>query len=611
MINSTDSAQQAKINGQTRTPATSSATEHYSSMQSASMIFTPAEDSLVFSAESKYSVSDDAPRAESRTFSLAIPDGWVNAKDVGSRAFVLVPEELADEGMESDIAILHGNVSVSEEVASGLQRSAVPPVQWALTYSSRSINMGGTIEMHEVNARNCRCAVMQVPVFEDDCFEFYIQPYSLTGRDYARVTFYEPGDITYEQARTFIDNLARTVEIDGPTTPEIMEHLDERLMEAKTADDAWDLAAAPVLSALSGFRQNVLDAGIAFCRADDPDADGEKTTTAGLCAMSQYLDLCARYVIRLAGLLEDWAERHTPTDDDKESLAESLAIMEEIFVLDPETFQQMPIDWDKLEEICKPSPKQQLLLDKINEIRAKLDLPLDIQNDENQEGAAEEQEIELAHEQDEDMDLIVFFLTFLSNGWFFFTGNNPPEDDSITWDGSQHSIANMTIDSSSLQEIQQFIQAADAGFDNAQDVANYLLAFLRELEKDKGLFIPRERIARGIQKALPKGPLTGITLANLCESSRGLIFKGGFTTYQVFFDTRLSRGIPKFFSLVARMLWDLRGFTRSLDGRPFDIMFLGTRSFDSDPYIGAVAEPVEGAEESPTVLHVTERPAID
>ncbi len=584
---------------------------YYAGKQDLTMIFTPAEDSPVFSAESKYSVSDDGPRAESRTFSLAIPNGWVNAEDVGGRAFVLVPEELADEGMDSDIAILHGEVPVPDEAASSLQQSAVPPVQWALTYGSRSSNMGGTIEMHEVNARNCRCAVVQMPVFEDDCFEFYLHPYSLTGRDYARVTFYDPGDITYEQARTFVDNLARTVQINGPTTPKIMERLDERLMEAKTAHDAWELAAVPVVSVLSSFRQNVLDAGIAFCRADDPSADGEKTVTAGLCAMSQYLDLCACYAIRLVGLLDDWAGCHAPTDEDKKSLAESLGIMERVFILDPGTFQQMPVDRDTLEEICKPSPKQQVLLDKINEVRAKLDLPASAQADAGQDEPAQEQEAEPAPAQGEGMDLVVFFLTFLSKGWFFFTGNNPPEDDSIAWDGTQHSIANMTIDSSSLQEIQQFIQAADAGFDDAQDVANYLLAFLRELEKDEGLRVPRERIARGIQKALPKGPLTGMTLANLCESSRGLIFKGGYATYQVFFDARLSRGIPQFFSLVARMLWDLRSFVRSLDGRPFDIMFLSTRSFDSDPYIGAVDEPVEGAEESPTVLHVTERPAID
>ena len=158
--------------------------------------------------------------------------------------------------------------------------------------------------------------------------------------------------------------------------------------------------------------------------------------------------------------------------------------------------------------------------------------------------------------------------------------------------------------------MRQAIQEIDAGFEDEQEVANYLTAFLNELEKDKGLRIPRKRVARGVQKALPKGPLTGMTLANLCESSRGLTFKGGFDKYQVFFDTRLSQGIPQFFNLVARLLWDLRGCLKSLDGQPFDIMFLATRSFDADPYLGTVNEPVEGAQECPMLMHVTDKPEI-
>ncbi len=228
-----------------------------------------------------------------------------------------------------------------------------------------------------------------------------------------------------------------------------------------------------------------------------------------------------------------------------------------------------------------------------------------------EEGApAEEREPTLVPARDTAMDLVVFMLTFLSRGWFFFDGDVLSDEEGIAWDGSRHTVTNLKIDFLSLQEMRQFIQEFDAGFEDESEVANYFIAFLNELEKDTELRIPRARIARGVKKALPKGPLTGITLANLCESSRGLIFRGGFDAYQVLFDTRLSRGIPRFFDLIARMLWDLRGCVKTLNGQPFDVMFLATRSLDADPYVGAVDEPVEGAQDCPVRLHVAERPDI-
>lgn len=87
--------------------------------------------------------------------------------------------------------------------------------------------------------------------------------------------------------------------------------------------------------------------------------------------------------------------------------------------------------------------------------------------------------------------------------------------------------------------------------------------------------------------------------------------EGGYDRYEVYFDTRLSRGIPQFFSLVARMLWDLRECMVALKGRPFDIVFLATRSFDADEYLGEVDKPVTGAQECPMLMHVTDKPEID
>lgn len=593
----------------------------YAQFEGLTMMFPPAEDAPVFNVASKYSVSKDAPRAQGDTFSLAIPDGWVSEQDASGRAFVLVPKEHAGEGMESNVAILYGKAPVADGYAQAMQQSGILPVQWATRYVARSFMPSFTTEMHEVEARNCRCAVVQVPV-EGDCSEFYIYPYSLVGQDYVRVTFYDPEDVTYEQARTFVDNLARTVEIDGPTVPTCLERLEERVAEAASLVEV-DKVISPALVSSTLFGQEVFDAALRFYQSKAGEDDGTLEGLAGafVCALDQCCDACVSLVNRVFTLLRAWIDLHPLQADELTYCGNMLGTLTRITAVSPRTFSDMqsnqPELYEEIVKLCKPTPKQQVLLDKINAFMKSLGLS-EIEDGDGERVApveepapAEGPKQELAPVQGEGMDLVVFLLTFLSRGWFFFGGDVFSGEDGITWDRSRHNVTNLKINLPGLQEMRQLIQEIDAGFEDEQEVGNCLIAFLNELEKDKALRVPRKRIARGVQKVLPKGPLTGMTLAALCESSRGLTFKGGFDTYQVFFDTRLSKGIPQFFNLIARMLWDMRACVSTLEGRPFDIMFLATRSFDADPYLGAVDEPVAGAQDCPMQMHVAERPQID
>lgn len=587
----------------------------YKKFEGSTMMFLLAEDAPVFDAASKYSVSADAPRAEGDIFSCAIPDGWTSEEETGGRAFVLVPGEHAGEGLESDIAILYGKAPVAEGYASNVQQYGMPPVLWAFCYAGRSYSANFTTEMHEVTAHNCRCAVVQVPTADESCFEFYVYPYSLIGQDYVRITFYEPGDITFEQARSFVDSLARTVEIDGPITPAFLERFEERAAEASSLKEI-DEVISPVLVALTALCQQAFDAALRFyvSRVGEEAVVNDGAARACICGFDQYCDACVPLVGRIVTLLDTWIGLH-PLDAGElgycsnmlGSLSASAAVRPDAFADIKRTYPEL---YGEIVPLCTPTPKQQVLLDRIDGLRASLGLPANESVADEQDGSTAPQESEPAPAQEESTDLVTFLLTFLSRGWFFFGGDVFSSDDGISWDGSQHNINDLKIDATSLREMRQAIQEIDAGFEDEQEVANYLTAFLNELEKDKGLRIPRKRVARGVQKALPKGPLTGMTLANLCESSRGLTFKGGFDKYQVFFDTRLSQGIPQFFNLVARLLWDLRGCLKSLDGQPFDIMFLATRSFDADPYLGTVNEPVEGAQECPMLMYVTDKPEI-
>lgn len=203
------------------------------------------------------------------------------------------------------------------------------------------------------------------------------------------------------------------------------------------------------------------------------------------------------------------------------------------------------------------------------------------------------------------MDYPTFMLTLLSGNWLFF------EDGEIAWDGSRHSITGLQVNGAQISDFMGFVNDSIDGFEDINEVVNYFVAFMGEIEKDEGLKVPRTAIAPGVRKALPEGDLTGITLANLAACGAAFSVRAtGKDEYAVIFDTRLAMGIPCFFSLVARLLWDLRGCTVSQNGKPFAVVFVGARNIDADQYLGSVAKPVDGAQENPGAMSVSSLPEV-
>ena len=81
--------------------------------------------------------------------------------------------------------------------------------------------------------------------------------------------------------------------------------------------------------------------------------------------------------------------------------------------------------------------------------------------------------------------------------------------------------------------------------------------------------------------------------------------------YVVLYDVRLGAGIPSFFTLIARLLWDLRQCLKSQSGVPFSVAFVGARSIDADECLGDVSNSVAGAQDNPGVMQVASCPEID
>ncbi len=202
-------------------------------------------------------------------------------------------------------------------------------------------------------------------------------------------------------------------------------------------------------------------------------------------------------------------------------------------------------------------------------------------------------------------DLPTLVMSMLSDDYLFFN------EGEIAWNGSEHYFAGIQVNATQMDELDSMVRSF--GYDDIRDFILYFEAFLSEVEKDKEICVPRAEIAPGIQEALPEGPLTGITFANLAACNRAIVLRKieDSDAYGVMYDVRLGQGIPCFFDLVARMIWDLRQCSRSLKGQPFDIGFASCRNLDANQYFGDVTESVAGAQENPIMMHVDCPPEIN
>lgn len=202
------------------------------------------------------------------------------------------------------------------------------------------------------------------------------------------------------------------------------------------------------------------------------------------------------------------------------------------------------------------------------------------------------------------MDFAAFFMTFLSDDWVFF------QEGEITWDGKRHAINGLQVNAAKVDGFMPFI-SENSDFDNIKEALDYFVAFLTNIETDEEFAIPRSSIAPGVAKGLPEGDLTPITFANLAACGSALIVREvGDDDYSVLFDRRLAQGIPCFFNLSARLIWDYRQLTRSGRGVPFKVGFLPTRSIDADACFDESVDVVPGAQDDILVMDVDCAPEI-
>ena len=212
--------------------------------------------------------------------------------------------------------------------------------------------------------------------------------------------------------------------------------------------------------------------------------------------------------------------------------------------------------------------------------------------------ATEESLIESNYECDAGIIDAMVAVSLIDKGYVFFL------DDEITWDGTHHGLAGVQVNVGGMDKAPKF--ASDC-----RSLVDGILDLMGVLEGDEGLRIPREVICRSLYGAIREGDLTGITLFNLIACGHAIrIFRDDESVYRVIYDNRLARGIPSFYDLVERMVWDMRDYN-GVQGS-FQIMFAAARYVDADRYVSDFDGAVPGSvSQALWTEQVCEKPTVD
>lgn len=203
------------------------------------------------------------------------------------------------------------------------------------------------------------------------------------------------------------------------------------------------------------------------------------------------------------------------------------------------------------------------------------------------------------------MDLVTSFFHLLSDYCVCF------DDGMITWDGHHHAATGLHVDNEKVPELTEF--ATQGGFDDLNDYLNcFVDGFLNKLvEADEDLIVPRSAIHKALYPMLQEGDLTGLVLANFCGCNKALVIDNPEPdAYCVMYDTRIARGIPQFFNLVARMLWDMRQGLRSQQGVSFKVTFVAAKNVDLSMLVVDDVTDVPGVQEKPGTKMIYSAPKI-
>lgn len=537
-------------------------------------------------------------RAEGPDFSIPVPDGYefIGQKDnpeIG-RPFVVLPK---GDAWDEDDRILY---SAAPAPAPGFFDAALPEAMWQISFGGHvgqdNPFAEKPIDTFLLEGDGVTCLVLIMGAFFGPGFEYYIHPLKTCSS--LRIVLYNADVADEAEHRAGIAKL-----VSGLRMAEAIEFKRVSQLDGYVASKADAEEIAQLFVGITNVLANA-DNGL-FQDWQKLKADGFEDLIFKVAEKrSEFFERAARYYTRFADVLEA-QKTFGASEEELARMGEDAIYFEQRLEL---PFGCGDADLEKRmvsEGHLRVPPAIAVTRERIFAVAPSARAVL--------EGGATSAAPAPDDEPEEDfspsdgpLDYPTFILQILSGDWFWF------KDGQIGWDGSHHQILGIEANAAKIGGFMDFVRGEFSDdFDDINEVVQYFTLFLSELEKDEGLHVPRKMIARGLTRALPKGDLTGLTLANLAASAGAIqVQHKGTNLYAVLFDSRLAIGIPRFFDLCARMMWDLRQTTKSLQRKPFQLVFLGVRNVDADQCFGSVKMPVAGAQENPAAMTVRERPEV-
>ena len=572
-------------------------------------------------------------KVEGRRFDIDVPDGWhvVHGDEAGGRPFAVAswqPQE--GDGIEvpaeDGVSVLYcslPDIDLDDEESMwsrvkiyGL-RDLIYLIHMKLNYPNPGTFEGtfGSKYLSEeiIEANGVACEVLKVKqLFEGFFAEYHIKPLALDNFDYLRCITCDYDGVDEEAFHKLACDIAASVTLHSTVVPKCEEQLDCALRGKISVSDFNEMVnnfAAPyelgpgLMVEPFVFKTKILT----------PELDVKDVYFKLYSARTEFANRHYVHWMRLLDAVEAQLA-HGTAKADVTAMLEALWDKEKELI--PNLGLTMASDWGlvKKKGLLDP-PQERLAFEKragqlADELGCKLESHDGVEYEGYDENGADE-----APSDDAFVPIPNFVLGLLAEDYLYFP------DDTISWNGSHHEISRVDVNfmmRGGLMDRVHDVWCAD--MDDIEEVSQFLVNILNEIEEDEALHVPKELISDIIRGPVcdgmnigAGGDLTGITLANLAAmaSSIRLDDEVSRDTYTLMYDTRLAKGIPQFFNLMGRLIWDMRACSKSLAGKPFTVNFVGVRNVDADVLYGDEAvRSVPGAQRARKSLVVKSAPEI-
>lgn len=571
-------------------------------------------------------------KVEGRRFDIDVPYNWyvAHGDEANGRPFVAAmwpPREGEDieQPTYDSVSVLYCELpdidldkegSVWSHVKTCGVRDFIHAIHMVLNYPDPDTFEGIVgpkfVSEEIIEANGVACEVLKVKQLFDDYSEYHIKPLALDNCDYLRCIACNSYGIGEKAFHKLVCDIASSVTQHSTIVPKCKEQLDRALREKILISDFNEM--------VSNF---AIPYAYVFNLSFEPVMNRAEILNPNLSQSDLYLKLYGDraelvnghyvYWMRLLDVVEAQLAHGTST-------ADAAVMLEKLWCQEKQLIPQLaPVaksNWSfiKRHGLFDP-PQERLAFEKrAGQLADQLGCKLESHDGVEYAGYDESGEDE-ASSGDPFVPIPNFVLGLLAEDYLYFP------DDTISWNGSHHEISRVDVNFMMHSGLMDRVHDAwCADMDDIEEVSQFLVNILNEIEEDEALHVPKELISDIIRGPVcdgmnigAGGDLTGITLANLAAMASSIRLDDEISrdTYTLMYDTRLAKGIPQFFNLMGRLIWDMRACSKSLADKPFTVNFVGVRNVDADVLYGDEAvRSVPGAQRARKSLVVKSAPEI-